>query len=114
VNFDICTSDDGNFFIPSPDGFIFDNNLNQIGTVPNNSFSFIPEMVFSADGKKLYVFPSFPASMQEFSFPGMSLENNTPLNYQVTRAFRDDNKMIVVGLVPVGFETKTIIDKLDL
>jgi hypothetical protein len=51
--------------------------------------------------------------MIEFSFPGISENKRTTLNYQPVRAERDGDEIIIVGILSdfQGF-VKTMVDKL--
>lgn len=108
---EIVVSPDGEHFIHSLEGFVMNKNLDIVGTVPVVNFSFFQDYIFSEEGDELFAFQVFPGQVQQFSFPDLELEETLDLNYQLVRAFQaNDGRMVIVGLVQVGFEVKTIVD----
>lgn len=107
-------SPDGNFILADFQGNIFDKNMTIIGFLPSVTFAGITASVFSKDGSKIFAFRSSPATMETFSVPGFQLLETTPLSYDVVNAYRDEDRLIVVGRTFTGGSVKSIVDVIDL
>lgn len=110
----IAVSPDGNFFAPLPDGVTYNRDLEVVGSIINNNFNFFNRYVFMPSGDRFLAFPSSPFELWEFEFPTFSRTNTIPLNYSVNNAFEDDGKLVLVGIVFLGFQNKTVVDVLDI
>ncbi|MEM7367282.1 MAG: hypothetical protein AAF587_01705 [Bacteroidota bacterium] len=107
-------SPDGEYVIPYTSGRVFSTNPIQVIGSVGNFTSNATDFAFSEDGTKVFAIRSFPAQVEEYSFPNLQLLKTHRLGIFLKRIFVEGNDLVVLGNIHTsGFE-QTVIERIDI
>lgn len=107
-------SPDGAHVIPYVNGKVYSTNPIQLVGTLGGFTSNATDFAFSADGDKVFAVRSFPAQVEEYTFPNLQLVDTHNLGIFLKKIFVDGDELVVLGSINTsGFE-QTVIERLSI